>query len=260
MTTRFLGSRDPTRRLLRTTSVATLLLLAVALPPAAPAQAPGPLNVVAIPAAQSFTEGGTSSITFRATNKTGFNLVLDYALAIINGPPGFDDNVFFFPNVIFPNVILNGASGDFMYGLDNTNGDPTDVPDTPGDGLNHVSFYLGMSRWNGVGLPGIINPNIPNFGVFLVNAGGVGSTGTLNPATLAKLNACTVAPGPFPNPCPLTAADLLYTGEVQGQPFPTVATVIVNDLPEPATFGSVLLGLVAGVATTLRRRAREPRA
>jgi hypothetical protein len=187
-------------------------------------------------------EGINVSVAFHVFNTTGSDLILDYALAIINGPPGDatdTDNVFFGGGQSFPTVILNNTGGDFKYNLLDPN-DPTDAPD---NGLNNISFYLGMSVWNGVGKPGIIT--VPGgLGMFFYNGNGVGSTGTLQPGTLAILNNCFNNPGNFPNPCPTIGANKLYTGEFQGQPFPAVATVTVNDLPEPSTWGVVFAGII----------------
>jgi len=64
----------------------------------------GQLTVTPIPAAQTVVEGINTSVTFRVTNTTGQDLVLDYALAIINGPPGdsVDSDNVFFNGVTFP--------------------------------------------------------------------------------------------------------------------------------------------------------------
>lgn len=110
-----------------------------------------------------------------------------------------------------------------------------------------------MSQWNEKGTPAI-NQAV-GLGLFVFDANGVGSTGTLNAGVLAQLEACDAAPATSPNPC--TNGDL-YTGEVHGQPFPQFATVNVIDTPEPATFPSLLTALLAivflgGSARVLRK-------
>lgn len=229
------------------TLIMLLATFAIAVTPWLCAQA-GPLNVVAKVQNPSILEGLDDSVTFHVTNTSGGDLILDYALAIINGPPDPEDNIFF-TGVTFPTIIPDKKSGDFIYGLTSAPDDPFDPPD---NGLNHISFYLGMSPSAG-GTPAILNAQ--GLGAFLFFNNGPGSTGTLIPATLTLLQNCYNNPGAFPNPCTILPTDLLYTGEVQGQPFPTVADVTVNDLPEPAVlgmfgFGALLIGLFAG----LRRR------
>jgi hypothetical protein len=224
----------------------SLLLFAIAGPACA-----GTLNVTPMPPAQSVLEGANVSVDFHVFNDTGSNLILDYALTIINGPPPDatdTDNVFFGGGQSFPTVIFNNTAGDFIYNLLDPN-DPTDGPD---NGLNNISFYLGMSVWDGKGQPGIIT--VPGgLGMFSYNSNGVGSTGTLIPGTLGILNNCFLNPGTFPNPCPGIGANQLYTGEFQGQPFPTVATVTVNDTPEPSTLGVVFAAMIALVCIVRRR-------
>jgi len=197
----------------------------------------GALLVAPLQASQTVLEGIDTSVTFRVTNNTGQDLVLDYALTIIQGPP-FDkkdpdggDNVFF-KSVTFPTVIKNGDFGDFIYGLR----DPNDPFDGPDDGLNNITFQVGMSPWDEKGTPAI-NTAV-GLGNFIFDTNGVGSTGALNAGVLAQLEACDAAPATSPNPC--TNGDL-YGGEFHGQPFPALATVNVVDVPEPASFEYLLI-------------------
>jgi hypothetical protein len=185
-----------------------------------------PIDITATVARTPILEGLDTSVDFHVINNTGLNLVLDYALAIINGPPDLEDNVFF-TSVTFPARIFIGGTGDFIYGLTSVPDNPFDPPD---NGLNHISFYLETSPSDGT---------VPQFftdvgrGTFLHFLIGPGSTGQLVPQTLTDLNNCFNNPGAFPNPCPLGANEVLYTGGIRGTPFPTVADVTVVDLPEP---------------------------
>ena len=196
----------------------------------------GTLSVQVITPNPSITEGQDTSVTFRVTNTTGGDLILDYALAIINGPPSLEDNIFF-KGVTFPTIIANTDTQDFVYGLTSVPDDPLDPTD---DGLNHVTFYLGMSPSAG-GVPQILNAQ--GLGAFFFFNNGPGSTGTLIPGTLTLLQNCYNNPGPLANPCNI-GTNLLYTGEIQAQAFPSVAAITVNDLPEPGSAFLLLGGLV----------------
>lgn len=226
------------------TLIMLLATFAIAVTPWLCAQA-GSLNVVAKVQNPSILEGLDDSVTFHVTNNSGGDLIVDYALAIINGPPDPEDNITF-TGVTFPTIIPDKKPGDFIYGLTSSRDNPFDRPD---NGLNHISFYLGMSPSAG-GTPAILNAQ--GLGTFFFFNNGPGSTGTLIPATLTLLQNCYNNPGAFPNPCTILPTDLLYTGEVQGQPFPTVADVTVYDVPEPAGL-TLLAGALALVLVWLGR-------
>ena len=203
------------------------------------------IDVTATVARNPILEGTDTSVDFHVVNNSGINLVLDYALAIINGPPDIEDNIFF-TSVTFPSRISINGSGDFVYGL-------TSVPDTPLDppdnGLNHISFYLEMSQSDGTTPQIFSNMGTGTFFHFLL---GPGSTGTLVSQTLTDLINCSANPGPFPNPCPLGPNELLYTNGIRGTPFPTVADVTVTDLPEPGA--ALLFGCGLGLIALGRRK------
>lgn len=213
------------------------------------------LIVTPVPPSQSLPEGPNAhtSVSFDVTNTDPINsVVLDYALAIINGPSG--DDALNFAAVTFPTVIPAGATLPFTYGLVNPTGNPFDCCD---NGLNHVSFYVEMSLADPNSAPNMFTAI--GLGVFVFNAGPGGSQGVgPNPLTLTDLFGCYFVPGGFPNPCPVLAgAPPLYTMSFQGNPFPAVANVTLFDLPEPASIilmGSALIGLAGVLRAKTRRR------
>lgn len=212
------------------------------------------LIVAPVPPSQSIIEGGSTSVSFKVFNNNstpGGSLILDYALAIINGPLGDDE--LDFTSVTFPTLIPNNTTGTFTYGLANPNGNVGD----PDNGLSHISFYIEMSLANPNTAPNVFTAI--GLGVFVFNLGPGGSQGLgPNPVTLTDLFGCYFTPGVFPNPCPaLAGAPPLYTMSFQGIPFPAVASVTVLDTPEPASIallGTALLGLAWAVRAKLRRR------
>jgi hypothetical protein len=193
-------------------------------------------------------EGDSTQVSFDVGNPTGQLLILDYALAIINGPGG--DDLVSFSSVTWPSFIGPGG-GTFTYGITS----PMDTDHTPDDGLNTVSFYVEYSLASSATNQQYITTI--GQGTFVYNIGG-GSQGTENFGTLGLLLNCASKPGPLPNPCNVWN-NLLFDGQngatvaYQGFPQPANAFVDVLDTPEPSTLlmlGSSLLG----VGSFMRKR------
>lgn len=195
--------------------------------------------------------GATAVVEFDVHNTTGQTLALDWALAVIYGPPDLDDNVFF-DSVTFPTGIPAGKTGEFLYTVDNTFGDPTDN-DGPGGGTNFVTFQVGLSPAAGGCVPQ--NLTAPAPGLVFFNSTCPPAGAGPDAAVMTKLENCFANPGPFPNPCPIGPGDNLFTGEYHGDPNPAIGIVTVTDTPEPSTLlGGVGCALILTGATWRRRK------
>jgi hypothetical protein len=216
-----------------------------------------PLTVVPGPG-QNIVEGPNAggNVTFTVTNPNPGTYVLDYALAIINGPAG--DDLLTLNGVNFPTLFPQNVPETFTYPVLNPNGDVGD----PDNGLNTVSFYIEASPATPGSVPQFLQVKGLGFFVFLSTAGSLATGPTAQ--TLADLTACTVAPGALPDPCPAVKADpdlYVLAGQTARGPNPSSTTVNLLDngnqaAPEPATAGPIATGLLL-LGWAFRRRFRK---
>jgi hypothetical protein len=203
------------------------------------------LTITAIPGGKTVIEGGPNfQIDFRVTNTTGFNLLLDYALATIDilGNPDSSDYINFAGQggsnglASAPLSIPNGGSGDFVYNL-MTSTPPT--PDNTDHGENRVNFTIEMS----VLTAPPPNPNNISSAIGHLTFVDLTPLGTVpDPAALATLlNFQQLAPGQtlYPTLTTFTASTNPQTPGSSPSPI-----VKVLDTPEPSS-------AVAGGASVL---------
>jgi hypothetical protein len=242
-----------------------ILILATtfAMAPSANATAidPNVLSVTAIPGSQTLLETTANPltyVTFAVTNKTGDNLILDYALETVLPAPGDfggDDLVWNNGYVSAALYILAGKTGDYTFGFINPYGNPGDCCD---NGNNDVTFYIEMSPMAVQPTSQTISTN-DGYGTFIFPVGGASQAAGPNPGVKADLMACFNNPGPNSlNPCPAAQNEFLFAGVgvVRGSPQPASAVIDVVDTPEPSSLyllGSGLLGLAGVVRRKLRR-------
>ena len=250
----------------RTTLASSILGLTIAIAllntaawaaPLLPCGTPGSVMVTSATAAPpGFVENpnGTSDVTFTVYNGSDCAMVLDYALTVIYGPPDPDDNVFF-NGQTFNTVWQPGQTQPMTYNVINTKGDP--ITDCCDNGVNFITFKIELSPSNGG--PNQFIPVPAPYGVYVYPALS-SSTGTVDPAVFTMLMNCFNNPAPFPDPCPTTPNQLLYTTGVQGVPFPAITAVTVTDVPEPSTLILSGTGLIGLLGRWRKRQADPPTA
>jgi hypothetical protein len=192
---------------------------------------------------------GLATYKINVTNPDKFDpIVLDFALVTTIPVGGDPTDVINFPSVVsFPATIAAGATAQFEYTV--MKGEtPFDGMDS---GLTNFSFSTEYSVIKNA-------PNTPT--IFLGPAGGTlilqgQQSETQDPTTLAALLGCLANPATCQNP----PANFLYPPSANGnnQAFGAFAfkLVTVLDVPEPSTWGLMLLG-AAMLGASLRRRTR----
>ena len=110
------------------------------------------------PSSASVVEGTQNiSLPFTVTNKTSYDLILDYARwSITWGGPDTDDNVVIGTLASAPLSLAIGATGTYDWLLD-SNGNPDTCPDDCDFGVDPVSFEIEMSPGD---TPGSENPTV----------------------------------------------------------------------------------------------------
>jgi hypothetical protein len=199
---------------------------------------------------QSLLEGvGFVNYTVHVTNNTGTSLLLDMAMVTTVPSSGdLSDNISFPTVISFPAVIATGDVGVFVYQVQ------TLTPPVGDDfGVTPFSFSVEYSALIGNAGNTPTTNLVPGAAILL----GGPSSGNIDPDALTGLltgpNSC------FANPalCPLGPQFFLYPSDRAGN-FAVFGgydslPVSVFDVPEPSTWGLMLIGF-AGLGLALRRR------